>query len=190
MADTAELVWQAAQSSLQRAEAGIDDQPSLLEYMRAGSAEKTRQEGLENRVWAKYSQVRSSWEQSGEAVGAAHAASQQRQEELIRMLKWTLRPDRLTPFPWVGDQYIEPCNAHDLNYYEGRPDSYPDGVREWIARYAAYRPPECVCHGEHESVSCDVCSSCDALGTMRGWVRDWTPRGNIVAREPEFLGRV
>ena len=126
---------------------------------------------------AKHDRACSSYDAASAADDAAFAASDaahheaiRRCEEWERMMAWISRPNRLTPFPWPGDEYIEPCNARDLDYYEGRPDKCPAEVREWNVRYHAFRLPEC---DHHPADMCDACDAAWELGTMCSAEKGW-----------------
>ena len=54
------------------------------------------------------------------------------------MEAWLARPNRRTPFPWPDEEYVVPSNQFDLDYYAGRPDAFPPGVREWRERFDSY----------------------------------------------------
>jgi hypothetical protein len=138
--------------------------------MSKGASMRWSLEEKHDRTWARYHEARAAREASMEAVSSACRVFEQTHDQLQRMMDWIKLPDRLTPFPWVGDEYIEPCNARDLDYYEGRPDKCPPEVREWYARYQAFRLPEC---NHHPADMCDACDAVWELGTMRSAGKGW-----------------
>ena len=91
------------------------------------------------------------------ALDAALDAVDHQCELMTRMERWMARTDRLTPFPWPGEQFVEPCDLVDLDYYSARPDTYPPGVREWQERFDAWWSYEgpCLCAGGP-----DMCMAC------------------------------
>ena len=116
--------------------------------------ERTLQQ--ENRAWDRYN---AAWQEHEDAVAAVQVACNAVKHECElhdRMERWLARPNCLTPFPWPGVDFVEPCNQFDLDYYSGRPDAYPPGVREWQERFESYvYDGPCMC--EHEYDSCCVC---------------------------------
>jgi hypothetical protein len=107
-------------------------------------------------AWAAYDAAYAAYKDAITAEKAALAAEKHQCELHNRMERWINRPDRITPYPWVGEEFVEPCNQLDFDYYAVRPDAYPPGVREWHARYQSflYDGP-CVCRAEWE-----VCTRC------------------------------
>ena len=170
----AHVAFDAARSSLRKAEVTLDafeEMSARVQYvLHMKPSEQARVDERKDRAWAKYDAAHAADLAAVDAVHTAHDAHVDAHEVYTRMLCWLERPHRLTPFPWPGDEYIEPCNAIDLDYYERRPDKCPPQVREWYHRYQEYLTPEC----EHHPV--DSCPSCEAafeLGTMRSAEKVW-----------------
>ena len=173
--DAAELVFDAAQSSFDRTWAAYDaaDEEWHEHYMGASPAEEARLNAMWDRAKAKWQAAMAERQVRSDAWAAAEQEFNQKHEEHKRMIRWLERPNALTPFPWAGDEFVEPCNARDLDYYEGRPDACPPGVREWYARYESYLTPECD-HEPNPAERCDACREAfEELGTMRATEKAW-----------------
>ena len=175
--EAAQIAFDSARATLRKAEAALDAlEPggekhiTFADYMRMKPSNQARVEERENRAWAKY---HAAHEADWAAVHAHHAACDAADAALQiwqRMAAWVTRDDRVTPFPWPGDEFIDPCSAIDLDYYEARPDRCPPEVREWYYRYQEYLTPEC----EHHPVdSCPFCEAAFELGTMRSVEKVW-----------------
>ena len=72
-----------------------------------------------------------------EAVKAAAEVAKQKLTEVQRMLAWLRHPAVVTPFPWAGEPYVEPCSEDDIAYcYWIRASQqwfakWPPGLAEW-----------------------------------------------------------
>lgn len=170
--DVTALALKAAQSSLQKAQAALDELRLIptSQILVMKPRELASFEAREERIEEKYDAANEAHAAADDAEEAAKAVLQQRIDELRRMTEWVKCSDRLTPFPWPGDEHIEPCNALDLDYYERRPSKCPAGVREWLSRYESYQTPEC---DHHVVDACDACIAAFDLGTMRSAEKSW-----------------
>jgi hypothetical protein len=174
VAEAADMALEAAdESTTRKAEAACVAMEADTALLKKGDVSNRALDALE----AKYGRACSNYDAASAADDAASAASDAAHDEVIRrceewerMMAWIDRPNRLTPFPWPGDEYIEPCNARDLDYYEGRPDKCPPEVREWNVRYHALRLPEC---DHHPADMCDACDAAWELGTMCSAEKCW-----------------
>ena len=167
--DAASQAFHVAQSEFERAEAKLDALQADVDPLWAPS----QWERYSTRYHAYFDKYESAWaarEAAYDVLEAASEAQGQRSTELERMQVWCKREHRVTPFPWVGDEYIEPCSAIDLDYYELRPEMCPPGVREWYARYSDYLTPDC---NHHVIDNCDACNDARCRGTMRKISRNW-----------------
>ena len=99
------------------------------------------------------------------------------------MQRWVDCPDRLTPFPWVGQEFVEPCNQTDLDYYKRRPGKYPFGVSDWQKRRDSIEeqvPMTCICIHDN-----DTCHGC-----CPWWVSSFDDDGASVTLETVNFGIV
>ena len=166
--DAAFQVFEVAQSEFERAEAKLN---ALKKDVPGLPSQWERYNIRFDAHWDKYESAEAARDTAADVVKTAAAAVDQRCTELERWMQaWCKREHRVTPFPWVGDEYIEPCSAIDLDYYEKRPDACPPGVREWYARYCDYLTPEC---NHHVIDNCDACNDARCRGTMRKISRNW-----------------
>tara|TARA_B110001450_G_scaffold139755_1_gene130895 strand:- start:43 stop:633 length:591 start_codon:yes stop_codon:yes gene_type:complete len=141
VAEAALAAADAAEGALQKAEASLDKvrEVTLPIYaVRMNASERRLHDSREARTWSAYEAAFYANQAAQTACAAAWEAVVEAHDCRDRMHAWLDRPDVLTPFPFVGDEYIQPCNAYDLDYYEGRPDACPPGVREWHYRYGDY----------------------------------------------------
>ena len=143
---------------------------SLDVYIDMSDAEQRRTDAQQARRLAAFRTARGREQAASAAKIAVIRELLQKHAVLRRMREWIVCPKRLTPFPWEGDEFIQPCNSIDLDYYEKRPDACPSGVREWLDRYRYYRTPDC---DHHEMDSCMYCEAAHDMGTMRSVSRYW-----------------
>ena len=89
------------------------------------------------------------------AAGESHVEIMEKHD---RMKRWVDFDDPVTPFPWVGQDFVEPCSQTDLDYYKKRPAAYPPGVLDWQTRRDAQEeqvPRACICWFDF-----DTCHGC------------------------------
>ena len=154
--EEAEVKLASAHSKLKRAEAVLDQEKSLADHLRLCPSVSARILEQEDRAWATYNAAWRAYEDADAAHDAAIAAQEHENELHDRMERWVDRPERLTPFPWPGEEFIEPCNQRDLDYYTGRPDAYPPGMHAWHLRFHKYLyEGPCVCVNDY-----DMCTIC------------------------------
>jgi hypothetical protein len=156
LTEVAELAEVAARSKLAKAEAALDGLPSTAQYLLQCPSLQARSKEKMDHAWATYNTVWQAHEDAVAAVNSARDAVEHACELHDRMERWLARPNRVTPFPWLGGEFIEPCNDFDLAYYSGRPDAYPPGVREWQERFESYvYDGPCMC--SYDTDTCIVC---------------------------------
>jgi hypothetical protein len=157
-----------------------------------------RVDAREARAWKKYN---AAWQAHADAVAAVQAVSDALGcgiELFERMEAWMARPHDLTPFPWPGGEYVVPCNQDDLNDYLCRPNAYPPGVQEWLARFQAHIAPCLSFHHETNSETCrllrwdvilHVSLPVSCANLIRACVTE-VPEQKLAMRRLDFLARV
>lgn len=90
------------------------------------------------RAEAKAEEAGAAMEAALEAVKAAAEVAKQKLTEARRMLQWLTHRGVVTPFPWAGELYVEPCNEEDIAYWIRASQQWyakwPPGLAEWHER--------------------------------------------------------
>ena len=175
VSEAAALAEASADSKRAKAEAAIDELETEDNWSRlhhwASDREAERFKAKRDRVWAVYYAAQQAHKDAIAAEQAALAAEAHQVALSDRMERWRDRPGALTPFPFVGEPFVEPCNQIDLDYFAQRPDAYPPDVREWHARFETDLIAKCILRVVCDAMCMEVSWDCfchDMTGPVWG----------------------